>query len=317
MKYRRLGKAGIKVSEISLGAWLTFGKLVDDEITQACIAAAVEHGVNFLDIADIYAKGEAEKAVGRAIRALGLRRQDLVISSKVFWPMSDNINDRGLSRKHIMESVEQSLRRIGTDYLDLYFCHRFDPETPIEEVVRAMDDLIHQGKVLYWGTSVWSAAQIEAAVGTAKVLNAYLPQVEQPRYNMLHREIEAEVMPTAAKHGIGLVVWSPLAQGVLTGKYNDGIPEGSRATYSDWVKADLTEEKLAKVRRLTTLAEELGITMAQLALAWVLRRPEISSAITGATKVAHVLDNVKASEVELEPEVLERIEAILTGEEAA
>ncbi len=317
MKYRRLGKAGIKVSEISLGAWLTFGKSVDDAITQACIAAAVEHGVNFLDIADIYAKGEAEKAVGRAIRALGLRRQDLVISSKVFWPMSDNINDRGLSRKHIMESVEQSLRRIGTDYLDLYFCHRFDPETPIEEVVRAMDDLIHQGKVLYWGTSVWSAAQIEAAVGTAKVLNAYLPQVEQPRYNMLHREIEAEVMPTAAKHGIGLVVWSPLAQGVLTGKYNDGIPEGSRATYSDWVKADLTEEKLAKVRRLTTLAEELGITMAQLALAWVLRRPEISSAITGATKVAHVLDNVKASEVELEPEVLERIEAILTGEEAA
>ena len=241
MKYRRLGKAGIKVSEISLGAWLTFGKSVDDAITQACIAAAVEHGVNFLDIADIYAKGEAEKAVGRAIRALGLRRQDLVISSKVFWPMSDNINDRGLSRKHIMESVEQSLRRIGTDYLDLYFCHRFDPETPIEEVVRAMDDLIHQGKVLYWGTSVWSAAQIEAAVGTAKVLNAYLPQVEQPRYNMLHREIEAEVMPTAAKHGIGLVVWSPLAQGVLTGKYNDGIPEGSRATYSEWIKADLTE----------------------------------------------------------------------------
>ncbi len=317
MKYRRLGKAGIKVSEISLGAWLTFGKAVDDEITRACIAAAVEHGVNFLDIADIYAKGEAEKAVGRAIRALGLRRQDLVISSKVFWPMSDNINDRGLSRKHIMESVEQSLRRIGTDYLDLYFCHRFDPETPIEEVVRAMDDLIHQGKVLYWGTSVWSAAQIEAAVGTAKVLNAYLPQVEQPRYNMLHREIEAEVMPTAARHGIGLVVWSPLAQGVLTGKYNDGIPEGSRATYSDWVKADLTEEKLAKVRRLTALAQELGITMAQLALAWVLRRPEISSAITGATKVDHVLDNVRASEVELEPEVLERIEAILTGEEAA
>ncbi len=317
MKYRRLGKAGIKVSEISLGAWLTFGKSVDDEITQACIAAAVEHGVNFLDIADIYAKGEAEKAVGRAIRALGLRRQDLVISSKVFWPMSDNINDRGLSRKHIMESVEQSLRRIGTDYLDLYFCHRFDPETPIEEVVRAMDDLIHHGKVLYWGTSVWSAAQIEAAVGTAKVLSAYLPQVEQPRYNMLHREIEAEVMPTAARHGIGLVVWSPLAQGVLTGKYNDGIPEGSRATYSDWVKADLTEEKLEKVRRLTALAEELGITMAQLALAWVLRRPEISSAITGATKVAHVLDNVKASDVELDEEVLKRIEAILTPDRHA
>ncbi len=317
MKYRRLGKAGIKVSEISLGAWLTFGKAVDDEVTQACIAAAVEHGVNFLDIADIYAKGEAEKAVGRAIRALGLRRQDLVISSKVFWPMSDNINDRGLSRKHIMESVEQSLRRIGTDYLDLYFCHRFDPETPVEEVVRAMDDLIHQGKVLYWGTSVWSAAQIEAAVGTAKVLNAYLPQVEQPRYNMLHREIEAEVMPTAAKHGIGLVVWSPLAQGVLTGKYNNGIPEGSRATYSDWVKADLTEEKLEKVRRLTALAQELGITMAQLALAWVLRRPEISSAITGATKVQHVLDNVQASEVVLEAEVLEQIETILEGKKTA
>jgi aryl-alcohol dehydrogenase-like predicted oxidoreductase len=178
MEYRSVGKAGIKISEVALGAWLTFGESVDEETAQACIKTAVDSGVNFLDNADIYARGEAERVMGKVIGDLGLRRQNLVISSKTFWPMSDDVNDRGLSRKHIMESVEGSLRRLGTDYLDLYFCHRHDPETPLEEVVRAMDDLVHQGKVLYWGTSVWRAAQIEAAVGTARALNAYLPQVE-------------------------------------------------------------------------------------------------------------------------------------------
>ncbi len=311
MEYRHLGKAGLKVSEISLGAWLTYGGSEEEETTRVCVKAAVDHGVNFIDLADVYARGEAERVVGKVIRDLGLRRQDLVISSKLFWPMSDNVNDRGLSRKHIMESVENSLRRLQMDYLDLYFCHRYDPETPVEEVVRAMDDLVHQGKVLYWGTSVWSAAQIEHAVGLARAHNAYLPQVEQPRYNMLDRHIEPEIMPVAAKHGLGLVVFSPLAQGLLTGKYNEGIPEGSRAARSRWLDSDLTEENLSKVRALTALAEELGLTMSQLALAWVLRRPELSSAITGATKVRHVEANVKAAGVKLSAEVLEKIEGIL------
>jgi len=241
VEYRQLGKAGIKVSEIALGAWLTFGGSVGEQDARACVKAAVDNGINFLDNADIYAGGEAERVVGKIIRELGLRRQRLALSSKVFWPMSDDVNDRGLSRKHIMESIEGSLRRLGTDYVDMYFCHRYDPITPTDEVVRAMDDLVHQGKVLYWGTSVWSAAQIEDAVGTARALNCYLPQVEQPRYNMLDRHIEREVLPTCAKYGIGVTVFSPLAQGLLTGKYNDGIPEDSRAARSDWLDNELNE----------------------------------------------------------------------------
>ncbi len=314
MKYRRLGKAGIKVSEVSLGAWLTFGGSVAEEATRKCIKAAVDHGVNFIDLADAYARGDAERVVGKVIKDLGLRRQDLVISSKAYWPMSDNINDRGLSRKHLMESVEGSLRRLDIDYLDLYFCHRYDPETPIEEVLRAMDDLVHQGKILYWGTSVWSAAQIEEAVGTARTYNAYLPQVEQPRYNMFDRHIEPEILPTVDKYGIGVVVFSPLAQGLLTGKYNDGVPEDSRAAEREGLKRELTDENISKVQRLTDLAHDLGITMAQLALAWILRRSEISATITGATKVKHIQDNVAASDVELTADVLEKIEQILDND---
>ncbi len=314
MKYRKLGRSSIKVSEIALGAWLTFGGSEGKETTRKCIKAAVERGVNYIDIADVYAGGNAERVVGEAIRELGLRRQDLVIASKVFWPMSDNVNDRGLSRKHIMESIDNSLERIGVDYLDLYFCHRYDPNTPVEEVVRAMDDLVHQGKILYWGTSVWSAAQLEDAYGTARRFNAYVPQVEQPRYNMLDRHVEPEIMPTAAKRGLGMVVFSPLAQGLLTGKYNAGIPEGSRADRTDWLKGELTEANVEKVRQLTALAEELGITMSQLALAWILRRPEISCAITGASKPSHVESNVKASDVVLQPEMLTKIEEILEND---
>lgn len=314
MKYRKLGRSSIKVSEIALGAWLTFGGSEGKETTRKCIKAAVERGVNYIDIADVYAGGNAERVVGEAIRELGLRRQDLVIASKVFWPMSDNVNDRGLSRKHIMESIDNSLERIGVDYLDLYFCHRYDPNTPVEEVVRAMDDLVHQGKILYWGTSVWSAAQLEDAYGTARRFNAYIPQVEQPRYNMLDRHVEPEIMPTAAKRGLGMVVFSPLAQGLLTGKYNAGIPEGSRADRTDWLKGELTEANVEKVRQLTALAEELGITMSQLALAWILRRPEISCAITGASKPSHVESNVKASDVVLQPEMLTKIEEILEND---
>ncbi len=309
MQYRRLGRAGVKVSAISLGAWLTYGETVDFDTAATCIRTAIEHGINFIDTADVYARGRAEEVVGKIIK--DFKRSDLVISSKVFWPMSDNVNDRGLSRKHIMESIHKTLKRLGTDYLDIYFCHRYDPETPVEEVVRAMDDLVHQGKILYWGTSVWSAAQLENAVGIARQYNLYLPQVEQPRYNMLDRHIEEEIMPTAAKYGIGLTVFSPLAQGILTGKYNEGIPEDSRAAKYEWVRNTLTEEVLTKVRKLTDLAHEMGVTMSQLALAWVLRRPEVSSAIIGASKPQQIIENVKAVDVVLDEEVLERIEAIL------
>ncbi len=313
MQYRRLGQAGTKVSAISLGAWLTYGESVEFDTAAACIRTAIEHGINFIDTADVYARGRAEEVVGKVIKEF--RRSDLVISSKVYWPMSDNVNDRGLSRKHIMESIHNTLRRLGTDYLDIYFCHRYDPETPLEEVIRAMDDLVHQGKIIYWGTSVWTAAQLENAVGLARQFNLYLPQVEQPRYNMLDRHIEAEIMPTAAKYGIGLTVFSPLAQGILTGKYNEGIPEDSRAAKYEWLKERLTPDVLTKVRRLSELAREAGLTMAQMALAWVLRRPEISSAIIGASRPEQIVENVRAADITLTEDVLERIEAILEGKD--
>jgi voltage-dependent potassium channel beta subunit len=313
MQYRRLGDAGMKVSAVSLGAWITYGGSVDDTTAVDCLRTAVEHGVNFIDTADAYERGEAEKVVGAFVK--DYNRSDFVISSKCYWPMSDNINDRGLSRKHIFESVHKSLKRLGTDYLDIFFCHRHDAETPTEETVRAMDDLVHQGKVLYWGTSVWSAAQIESAVGTAQRLGAYAPKSEQPRYNMLDRHIEAEILPTCRKHGIGLVVWSPLAQGLLTGKYNDGIPADSRGVkggkLEDWAEKTLTPENVERLKQLGAVAGDLGVTMGQLALAWCLRLPEISSVITGATRPQQVMDNVKAAEILLEEDVLAKIEEIL------
>ena len=309
MEYRNMGRTGLKLSEISLGGWLTFGGSIDDDATFACLDVAVEHGVNFIDLADAYARGNAERVFGQWLK--GKKRSDFVISSKVYWPMSDNINDRGLSRKHIMESVEGSLRRLGTDYLDLYFCHRYDESTPLEEVVRVMSDLVQQGKVLYWGTSVWEIDQIEGAVDIAERWLGYQPFVEQPRYNMLDRHIEEAIMPTCADKGLGLVVWSPLAQGVLTTKYLNGIPEGARATYSEWIKQDLTEENIARVQKLNAIAGELGLTMPQLALAWILRRPEISSVITGASRPEQVVENVQASGVKLDEDVLAEIEKIL------
>ncbi len=315
MDYRRLGSAGMKVSSVSLGAWLTYGGTVEEDAAADCIRTAIENEINFIDVADIYARGKAEETVGRAIK--DFTRSDLVISSKLYWPMTDNVNNRGLSRKHIFESIDKTLTRLGTDYLDIYFCHRFDPETPLEETVRAMEDLVRQGKVLYWGTSVWSAAQIEQAVGIADRINGYRPQVEQPRYNMLDRHIEPEIMPTSARNGVGLVVWSPLAQGVLTGKYMDGIPADSRLAGGgqvvDWMAGDLTEENVVKVRKLSVIAGDHGLSMAQLALAWILRRPEISSVITGASRPSQVLDNVKAAEVKLGDDALAAIEEILAN----
>jgi voltage-dependent potassium channel beta subunit len=319
MEYRRMGDTGLKISSVSLGAWITYGGTVEEETAIECLHTAIENGINFIDVADVYAGGRAEEVVGRALK--DHKRSDLVISSKVFWPMSENVNDRGLSRKHILESVDKSLARLDLDYLDLYFCHRYDTETPVEEVVRAMDDLVHQGKVLYWGTSVWSAAQLEDAVGTARRCNCYAPKVEQPRYNMLDRHIEPEILPVAAKQGIGIVVWSPLAEGVLTGKYNDGIPEGARGAQNDrkeqWAKEVLTEENRAKLRALCDVANELGVSMSQLALAWCLRRPEVTSVITGATRPQQVLDNVKAADIHLSDDVQAQIEGILANAPAA
>jgi len=311
MKYRSLGRCGLQVSEIALGGWLTYGGSVNDDTAKACLRAAVEQGINFIDLADVYAHGESERVVGQWLR--DYQRSDLVISSKTFWPMSDNINDRGLSRKHIMESVEKTLKRLGTDYLDIYFCHRYDEHTPLEETVRAMSDLVQQGKVLYWGTSVWEADQIANAIDVADRFLGYRPQVEQPRYNMLDRHIEDSIIPTCARHGLGLVVWSPLAQGILTGKYNDGIPEKSRGAESNWLDQELTPENIERVRQLSAVAQELELTMAQLALAWILRRKEISSVITGATHPDQVVANVKASGVTLPEDVLQRIEEILAS----
>lgn len=315
MEYRRVGNSGLKVSEIALGSWLTYGGSVDSDPGVAIIRRAIEHGVNFIDISDAYSGGEAERVVGRAIKPL--TRSDLVISSKLFWPMSQNVNDRGLSRKHIMESIEKSLRRLGTDYLDVYFCHRFDAETEVEETVRAMDDLVRQGKILYWGTSVWNAAQIEQAVSDARFCRAYQPVVEQPRYNMLDSNLEREIMPVCARHGIGLVVFSPLAQGLLTGKYDKGVPPESRGGKTDWLSGDLIPENVEKVKALSGIARSLELTMSQLALAWVLRRSEISCAITGATSNEQVDENVKASGVNLSPDTLEAIEGILTDNKAS
>jgi len=309
MQYRRVGKSGLKVSEIAIGGWLTYGGSVTVKDTARIIKAALDSGINFIDLADIYSQGKAEEAVGKAIS--DVTRSDLVISSKLFWPMSDDVNNRGLSRKHIMESIDKSLRRIGTAYLDIYFCHRFDPDTEVDEIVRAMDDLVRQGKILYWGTSVWTAAQIERAMGLARDLRAHPPIVEQPRYNMLDRHVETDLMPTCTHHGIGLTVWSPLAQGFLTGKYNDGTPPDSRGGQTEWLKGDLTEQNIVKARKLAEVAKSLGLSLAQLALAWVLRRPEVSCAITGATAAEQVEKNVMASQVKLSDDTLREIENIL------
>ncbi len=312
MEYRRLGKAGIKVSAISIGAWLTYGNVVEYETAQQCIRTAIDNGINFIDVADIYAKGKAEEFVGKIIQ--DYQRSDLVISTKAYWPMSDNINDQGLSRKHIFESVHKSLKRLNTDYVDIFFCHRFDEETPVEETVRAIEDLIQQGKILYWGTSMWTAANVTKAVAIAKAINANRPVVEQPKYNMLDRDVvEGELEATVKNNSMGLVVWSPLAMGLLTGKYDNGIPEDSRATTTDSVgiKSQFSDDRIEKARGISALAREIGVTPSSLALAWAMKHPSMSSVITGATKPWHVEENIKALDVKVTDEIEAKIEAIL------
>jgi voltage-dependent potassium channel beta subunit len=314
MHYRRLGRSGLKVSEISLGSWVTFGSQVGTETSNNLVKAAYDAGINFFDCADVYASGKAELEMGKAIK--GLPREALVLSSKVFWPTMPGPNGRGLSRKHITESINASLKRIGVDYLDLYFCHRFDPDSPLDEIVRSMDDLVHQGKILYWGTSEWRAWQISSAFCSANSHHLIAPTMEQPQYNMFHRKrLENELAPICKDFGIGLTTWSPLYGGILSGKYKEGIPKGSRAAMDrmDWFKDRITPERLAVVEDLEAIASDLGITVAQLSIAWLLRRKEVSSVITGATKLKQLKQNIESADAveKLTDEILERIEQVL------
>ena len=314
MHYRRLGRTGLKVSEISLGAWVTFGSQLDEETSIHLLRAAYDQGVNFFDNADMYADGLAEMVMGKAIQ--GIPRQALVISSKLFFPTFPGPNGKGLSRKHIFDSIHATLKRLDTDYIDLYFCHRYDPDTPLEEVVRAMSDLVSQGKIMYWGTSRWSASQVTAAIAAARQLNVVPPSMEQCRYNMLdRRSVEVDLSFAVKEYGLGLTTFSPLAYGLLSGKYNKGIPEGSRASYPEmaWVKERITEEQISKVRELGVIAADLGLTTAQLAIAWILRRKEISSVITGASRIDQLEENIHAGEVvdKLTDDIQERIEKVL------
>ncbi|WP_374034153.1 aldo/keto reductase [Bdellovibrio bacteriovorus] len=310
MPYRSVGRCGLKIGTYSLGGWTTFGGTVKDFTSvRSILRLAYEAGINFFDIADIYAKGESERIMGGALK--DFPRHELVISSKVFWPMSEDINDKGLSRKHILESVNKSLQRIGTDYLDIYFCHRYDPETPVEETVRIMDDLIHHGKILYWGTSEWTAEQIQEAIDICDKGGYYKPQVEQPQYNLLVRDkFETNVQPKAQQHGMGLVTWSPLASGMLTGKYDKGVSEG-RLSRIDWLKDTFyTEKNSQRVWELKGIADKLECSRTQLALAWTAAQPGVSSVILGATSIEQLQENLGALKVEITPEIDKDIKKI-------
>ncbi|PWU69716.1 aldo/keto reductase family protein [Gracilibacillus dipsosauri] len=312
MQYRRLGNTGLKVSEISLGSWLTYGGYVEEEKAIASIDKAYELGINFFDTANVYMRGDAEKVVGKALRKYP--RSSYVLATKVFGKMGDGPNDHGLSRKHIVEQCDASLKRLGLDYIDIYYCHRYHQDTPLEETLRALDDLIRQGKVLYIGVSEWSAEQMTEAIHLAdkKLLDRIV--VNQPNYSMLQRYIEKEVIPVGKKHGIGQVVFSPLAQGVLTGKYKKGqaIPENSRAAQKDMnLSRILTEDNLEKVEKLKAIAANENLSLAQLAIAWILRQENVASALVGASRPEQIEENAKASGITLSQETLAKTEEIL------
>ena len=314
MDYRHLGQSGLKISEIAYGNWITHGSQVEEEAAVACVRAALDEGITTFDTADVYAGGRAEEVLGRALH--GVRRESIEVCTKVFWPTGDGPNDRGLSRKHITESLHASLRRLGPDYVDLFQAHRFDHETPIEETMRAFDDLVRAGKVLYVGVSEWRAEEISAALRAAGELGLDRIVSNQPQYNMLWRVIEAEVVPLCEKEGLGQIVWSPIAQGVLTGKYSPGgaPPPGSRATDSSgsrFMTELLTDEVLGAVQRLRPIAAEAGLSMAQLAVAWTLQNPNVSAAIVGATRPEQVRENVKAAGVRLDAGLMSRIDEAL------
>ena len=317
MRYRKIGKWGVKVSEVSLGSWLTYGGHVDEQNSVEQIHYAYELGINFIDTANVYALGKSEEVVGKALRSM--RRDSLVLATKVFFEMGDGPNDRGLSRKHVTEQCNASLKRMGTDYIDLYQCHRYDPGTPLDELVMTMDILTRQGKILYWGVSEWPAEKIREACELAAKLHAAPPISNQPCYNMFARNIEKEIIPVSEKLGMGQVVFSPLAQGALTGKYKPGQPhpEGSRASREKegyWLRGDLlSDETLVKVESLVKVAEEMNISVSQLALAWCLRTQSVSSVIIGATSKKQIEENCKASGVNLSAAQIDKIEKILSG----
>jgi aryl-alcohol dehydrogenase-like predicted oxidoreductase len=315
MEHRHLGKSGLKISEITYGNWITHGSQVEEDAARQCVAAALDEGITSFDTADVYAGTRAEAVMGRALA--GQRRESIEIFTKVYWPTGGGPNDRGLSRKHIMEGINGSLRRLGTDYVDLYQAHRYDHETPLEETLRAFEDVVRQGKALYIGVSEWRAEEIAAALRIAGEMGFDRIVSNQPQYNMLWRVIESEVVPLSEKEGIGQIVFSPIAQGALTGKYLPGQapPANSRATdqadgagaISRWLKDDL----LAKVQELKPLADEAGLSLAQLAVAWTLQNPNVSAAIIGATRPEQVRENVKASGVKLDAGLLSRIDDVL------
>lgn len=321
MEYRHLGSSGLLVSALSLGAWVTYGGQVGLDIAQECMKAAYEAGVNFFDNAEVYASGNAETVMGEVIQKMGWKRSDLIISTKLFWG-GDGPNDQGLSRKHLSEGLHASLKRLQLEFVDLLFCHRPDPETPIEETVWTMTQFINQGKVFYWGTSEWSAVQILEAYTVARREHLIPPTMEQPEYHMFHRDrVEKEYHRLYKEIGLGTTIWSPLASGILTGKYNNGIPEGSRMALEgyEWLRKRLDSERgkeeIAKVKQLTNIADGLGCSMAQLALAWCLKNPNVSTVITGASRASQVQENMKALEIaaQLTPDVLDQIEAILNN----
>jgi voltage-dependent potassium channel beta subunit len=314
MEFRHLGRSGLLVSEISYGNWITHGSQVEEEQATACVRAALDLGITTFDTADVYAGTRAEAVLGRALA--GQRREGLEIFTKVYWPTGPGPNDRGLSRKHIHESINGSLRRLQVDYVDLYQAHRFDASTPLEETMEAFADVVRAGKALYIGVSEWRASEIRAAHDLARELHVPLVS-NQPQYNMLWRVIEAEVVPTCEEVGMGQIVWSPIAQGVLTGKYVPGEepPAGSRATDeksgANFIKRFLNDDVLTRVQRLKPIAEQAGLTLAQLAVAWTLQNPNVSSAIVGATRPEQLEDNVKAAGVRLDAALLKAIDEVL------
>lgn len=315
MEFRNLGRSGLKISEIAYGNWLTHGSQVEEDAARACVRTALDEGITTFDTADVYAGTRAEEVLGRALK--GQRREGLEIFTKVYWPTGPGMNDRGLSRKHIFESIHGSLRRLGTDYVDLYQAHRFDYETPLEETLRAFDDLVRQGKVLYVGVSEWRAEEIERALRIAGEMGFDRIISSQPQYSMLWRVIEEEVVPLCEREGVGQIVWSPIAQGVLTGKYRPGrpLPEGSRATDAGggagMIKRYLNDDLLARVQELKPVADGAGLSMAQLAIAWTLQNPNVSAAIVGASRPEQVTENARAAGVKLDAGVLKRIDDVL------
>lgn len=319
MKYRFLGNTGLKVSALSYGSWVTFHTQADEDKAYELMTSAYEHGVNFFDNAEAYAGGQSEIIMGKVLKKAGWKRSDLVISTKIFWG-GEGVNDRGLSHKHIMEGTHAALKRMQLDYVDLIFCHRPDLHTPMEEVVRAMNIIIQQGKAFYWGTSEWSATQLMEAHLVAQRENLIPPVMEQPQYNLFHRDkVEVEFAPLYEKYGLGTTTWSPLASGLLTGKYNDGIPEDSRLNLDDysWLKElfekEGMDEKIQKVRKLQSVADSIGASLPQLSLAWCLQNPNVSTVITGASKVSQIDDNMKALDVseKLNDELMNEIEKIV------